>query len=155
MKKELSLLLSYTQKENDCLIWTRCFNTDGYPRAVIEGDSNAKVHRIVYQLATGEDISGKVIRHSCDNPKCINPDHLLSGSFADNGNDKAVRNRQPRVVTREKVFITNSLLNTYPQLRQKEVAELVGIDVRRVSDIARGKYCSATGKFLGHGKWRF
>lgn len=65
----------------------------------------AKRHRVVYikhhglQLA---DIAGKTVRHTCDNVRCINPDHLLIGSHDDNMHDKRVRQREPhRKLTQE------------------------------------------------------
>lgn len=92
--RTLEDFLSLTEQAGDCLNWTRALNTDGYPRAAIKGNYNVKVHRHVYSLAhPEEDIEGRVIRHTCDNPKCINPDHLLSGTFADNAWDRASRKR--------------------------------------------------------------
>lgn len=59
------------------------------------------LHRLVYCEANGltlDDIAGKVIRHSCDNPRCINPSHLLIGTRADNNRDRAMRGRSAKVV---------------------------------------------------------
>jgi predicted XRE-type DNA-binding protein len=152
MKRDLAIIMGHTKVEGTCLVWTRCLNTDGYPRAVVDGNNNAKVHRIVWELTHDKNIPGGMcIRHSCDNPRCINPDHLLLGTIKENGQDKADRNRQPRVVTKELVFLVNQMARTLSTLRQKDIAHIVGIDARRVSDIVCGKYCSATGKFLGHG----
>lgn len=54
-------------------------------------------HRVVYcahNNVTLESISGKVIRHTCDNPRCINPEHLLLGSHKENTADMIERGRQ-------------------------------------------------------------
>ena len=94
--KTLEGLLNETAKtETGCMEWQRAINTDGYPRVVWAGKKcNGKVHRIVYELShVGEDITDKVIRHTCDNTRCLNPDHLLSGSVADNIQDREDRNR--------------------------------------------------------------
>lgn len=40
----LEWLLSFTEPNGECLEWTRCFNTDGYPRRGVKGNSNIKVH---------------------------------------------------------------------------------------------------------------
>lgn len=143
---KLNDLLENTVKQGDCLEWIRALNTDGYPRMA----GNVKVHRLVYELFHQENIDGFVIRHTCDNPKCINPKHLLKGTPKENGNDKFIRDRQPRVITKEVVFRVNDLLKTN-KLTNKEIALILGIDQRRVSDIKCGRYCNATGKFLGHG----
>lgn len=143
-------LLTNTKQNGACNEWTRCFNTDGYPRMA----GNVKVHRLMYELVNQKQITGLLVRHTCDNIKCINPDHLLTGSFADNNKDRVDRDRSYRTVTKAAVLRVNELLAT-GKLSQKEIATLVGIDPRRVSDIKRGVYCSATGKFLGHDVRRF
>lgn len=56
-------------------------------------------HRLAYCQANDlplEDIAGQVVRHKCDNPKCVNPDHLEIGSQADNMTDKVQRGRALR-----------------------------------------------------------
>jgi hypothetical protein len=93
MKRDLTYFLQYTKPENDCLIWTRCFNTDGYPRCAWKGSVNGKVHRIVWELHNKQDPTGYVVRHTCDNPKCINPNHLLLGTNLENIQDRVQRDR--------------------------------------------------------------
>lgn len=56
-------------------------------------------HRVAYVEANGlkiEDIDGLVVRHLCDNPPCINPNHLELGTQADNLRDMVDRGRQVR-----------------------------------------------------------
>lgn len=143
-EEKLKDLLLQTEPNGDCLEWVRCFNTDGYPRM----GGNVKVHRLVYELVSGENISGLLVRHTCDNIKCINPDHLLKGTPADNSRDMVERGRNKRVITKEIIHKVKSLLLS-KALYQREIAHLIGIDIRRVSDINRNKY-SDDGKFLGH-----
>lgn len=114
MKLNLDTILKYTTiTETGCMEWTRCLNTDGYPRALIQGNANAKVHREVYALTNPqEDITTKVIRHSCDNPKCINPKHLLSGSPKDNMQDRDNRDRHgAKKLTHKDVLVIRTLFN--------------------------------------------
>lgn len=136
---ELSKILSYTNQVGDCLEWTRCFNTDGYPRMGVKGNSNIKVHRLVMSLVSGEDIGGRVVRHKCDNPKCINPDHLLLGTVKDNVADMDNRGRRSKKITGPVVVAVQDLLAT-GKFQQKEIADLINIDPRRVSDISNGLY---------------
>lgn len=134
-QEKLNDLLLHTIKNNDCMEWKGCFNTDGYPRMA----GNVKVHRLVKQLETNEDITGYVVRHSCDNIKCIFPKHLLKGTVYENVKDRDERQRTHRVITKDIVFKTKQLLNTN-LLSQKEIALVVGINPRRVSDIFNQRY---------------
>lgn len=55
------------------------------------------VHRVAYCRSQGIDlcdIQGKVVRHTCDNPKCVNPAHLEIGTQQDNVEDMIARNRK-------------------------------------------------------------
>jgi len=85
-------LLSKTvlDKETGCLIWQGARNQLGY--AVVERSGRNKyVHRIVVNAPTGS-----VVRHKCDNPTCVNPEHLTIGSQAENIADAVDRNRIAR-----------------------------------------------------------
>lgn len=55
-----------------------------------------KAHRLAWSLVNGLIPDGDMIRHSCDNPPCCNPAHLLIGSGNDNVADKVSRYRQSR-----------------------------------------------------------
>lgn len=62
--------------------------TTGYPKL---GDSN--MHRVLYEETFGLLPKGIVCRHKCDNPLCINLEHIEPGTFAENSNDMRVRGR--------------------------------------------------------------
>jgi hypothetical protein len=52
------------------------------------------VHRLAWQEANGREVPpGLLVRHSCDNPPCIEPSHLLLGTVADNNRDRDERGR--------------------------------------------------------------
>ncbi len=51
------------------------------------------MHRYMYMQKYGQITPNDVIRHTCDNPMCINPDHLLKGTHQDNVRDRVSRNR--------------------------------------------------------------
>lgn len=70
-------------------------NSDGYGSEWRGGKSHA-AHRLAYCDANGvtiESIAGKVVRHTCDNPPCINPKHLILGTQKENMQDKHERGR--------------------------------------------------------------
>jgi hypothetical protein len=63
------------------------------------GGTRRVAHRVSYELAKGPIPEGKVLRHSCDTPRCVNPEHLTPGTQADNMADRATRGRNPRGMT--------------------------------------------------------
>jgi HNH endonuclease len=69
-------------------------NTDGYPVTKIAG-KNCRIGRLFFERFKGEIPDGKIVRHTCDNRMCINPDHLILGTHADNMRDMAERGRAP------------------------------------------------------------
>ncbi len=89
----LSKFLKKTvQKPNGCLEWTGCFYKSGYPQFWFEGKKQ-RGNRVIYKLLHGEIDKTKVVRHSCDNTKCINPDHLQIGTQKENMMDAKSRKR--------------------------------------------------------------
>lgn len=76
----------------DCWEWTGLVDKKGYGRFEI-GTTTWKCHRAAWTIANGPIPYGAVIRHDCDNPRCVNPSHLLIGTHADNVADKVERER--------------------------------------------------------------
>ena len=67
-----------------CLIWVRGFGGDGYgQRCVPDGPRVVAVHRAAYEAAHGDIPGGFVVHHRCEQPLCMNPDHLEAMSRAD------------------------------------------------------------------------
>ena len=98
-----------------------------------KGNTNGKVHRIVYALITGEDITGLVVRHICDNPLCVNPDHLLAGTHIDNMCDRRERGRVPHQVFNVEKVAVFSLRKA--GMSYKDIAHLLNIKHKRVDYI--------------------
>lgn len=123
--------LNHTSPNGDCLEWTRCLNSDGYPRAGRKGDSNIKVHREVFFLVNG--FYPDVVRHSCDNRKCINPDHLLGGDNLDNIQDRVDRGRTNGHIPQETKGVVIDMRkhkNSY-----RTIADATGLTVRQIDNI--------------------
>jgi hypothetical protein len=78
-----------------CWLWHGSVNKDGYGTAGGRG-ARTTAHRLALAWAIGPLPPGMVVRHKCDVPACVNPDHLLLGTHADNMKDCVDRGRKPR-----------------------------------------------------------
>ena len=76
--------------DSGCWEWQGHRDRQGYGR-VGRDHKNLAAHRYAYSQVHGEPTG--VVRHSCDNPPCVNPDHLLDGTQADNIADRQARGR--------------------------------------------------------------
>lgn len=79
------------EKSSDCWIW-KGQKREGYGRLKIDGHF-VGAHRISYEIHFGEFSKNLCVLHRCDNPSCVNPDHLFLGSHEDNMKDMAKKGR--------------------------------------------------------------
>lgn len=77
--------------KNGCWEWNGGKNSDGYPCVCLNG-KQYRVSRVIYAY-TYTDPGKLIVRHTCDNPSCVNPDHLIAGTTQDNIDDKVSRGR--------------------------------------------------------------
>lgn len=80
--------------KGDCWCWTGDTNWDNYGQLKVQGKTY-RAHRLSYQIEKG-DTTGWNVRHTCDHPPCVRPDHLVLGTQADNIKDMVERGRLGR-----------------------------------------------------------
>ena len=82
------------QGANGCWEWTGSLDSSGYGaiKDTAPSKKNIRPHRYIME-SLGHNITGLSVLHKCDNPKCLNPDHLFVGTQTDNIRDMVAKGR--------------------------------------------------------------
>lgn len=75
-----------------CIVFQGSKDRDGYGQVHRKGRT-FRAHRVAYEDAHGPIPVGLHVLHSCDNPSCVNPDHLRVGTHQENMDDRNARGR--------------------------------------------------------------
>lgn len=133
-----------------CWPWTGARNTKGYGNVRVNC-SYWKAHRLAWTLCNFEIPAGFVVCHSCDNPSCCNPGHLMIGrpmaNFIDMVTKRRGEFRKNKAIgernTNSKVTADQVLeiRQTYSagQANQYELADRYGITQTAIGCILRRK----------------
>jgi hypothetical protein len=111
--------IEYIADENGC--WnciSHKLDKDGYPK-VVRGHRHWQMNRYIYTLAKGDIPKGMYILHSCDNPNCINPDHLRAGTHQENMIEMVLRGRKKTKLTDDEVRAIRKAEGTHDEIAAK------------------------------------
>lgn len=113
---------------DECWEWTAGKNKKGYGEFWLAGERHLHAHQISWMWENEKEIpSGMCVLHSCDNPSCVNPDHLFLGTNQDNIDDKMKKGRwRSRFLrgTDHPQHGTNSKFNKLSDADVKEIRKL-------------------------------
>ncbi len=95
--KDVMRFLNKTMPDSntDCILWTACkdkVKNKEYGKFYLNG-KRERAHRVSWMIHRGKIPKGMHVLHRCDNPPCVNPDHLFLGSNQDNVDDKMSKGR--------------------------------------------------------------
>jgi len=93
----------------ECWVWMRYKDKNGYGDfqfCYMNKKYSFKSHRTSYELINGKIPDGLLVCHKCDNPECVNPNHLFIGTHKDNVDDKFRKGRQAKAETNGKSKLT-------------------------------------------------
>ena len=134
---------------SQCWLWQGGKNPAGYGRFYIYGNVMHFAHRLSYELAFGDIQPGMVVMHKCDNPSCVNPNHLEIATQEENMLDKHFKGRQrypgfsnvgssnPAAVIDESQAA--KIREEYPSLSYAKLAGKYGISKSQVFRIVKGQ----------------
>lgn len=133
--------------EKGCWIWQASSGGNPPYGYVSFEKKTVKVHRLMYSLThPNEDISATSVLHQCDESLCINPEHLKTGTHAENMRQKALRGRcrpvrgsdNPRAkLTEDQVRFIKERLSI--GVTCARLANDLGVEQSAISNIKRGK----------------
>ena len=85
------------KQPSGCWEWQAGISDTGY--GIFNKGNNVLVsaHRWSFERANGYMPADGVVMHTCDNRKCVNPEHLRHGSYADNNEDMTQKGRARRL----------------------------------------------------------
>lgn len=140
----------------ECWVWKGSRSRFGYGRFPVEHRRQVYAHRFAYELAYGPIVLDLLVCHRCDNPPCVNPDHLFLGDNSDNIADRQSKNRQARreqiVSNRRQAFADDHLSAKVPAATislirsmhaagktRREIASTLDLARMYVSDVVAGR----------------
>lgn len=88
---ECRLLSHVLEDANGCWLWQA--GTQGFGYGKFEYGEEQYAHRVAWLLLVGPIPAGMILRHTCDVPPCVNPDHLIPGTQKQNVRDCYARKR--------------------------------------------------------------
>ncbi len=120
----------------NCIEWEGYRLPTGYG-TFKENGKNVYAHRRAFEEANG--YLPRVVRHRCDNPSCVNPEHLEGGTQADNMRDRMERGRAPKGEGHHGAKLTEDNVRYIRSMRgqttQQALADEFGVSRPRISKI--------------------
>lgn len=127
--RTLAEWLDNTEPNGKCMEWQGPV-TNGYGRIYVRGKL-VHAHREVLRLTTGEE--PEAVMHTCDNPLCINPEHLKAGTHLENTQDMIDKRRNVRG---EKVHTAKLTANNVRAIRKARAAGEYGTTLAKRYGVA-------------------
>lgn len=126
-----------TSNPNGCWEWTAYSTQAGYGQFANWYGKTAYAHRISYEIANNAITKKDIVCHSCDNPKCVNPNHLWLGTPQQNLKDRDIKGRQAKGIQQglSKLTETQVLDIRTKSMRAIDYAKKYRVDITNIYQI--------------------
>lgn len=120
-----------------CWTWSGCRNKRHYGVLGFRY-TTILAHRLSYILCRGQIPSDRFVLHRCDNPPCVNPDHLFLGTSQDNSSDMVMKGRHRRTAKLSEAQVLE-IVRRYKNETAISLAEEFGVHYQTVNHIVNGR----------------
>jgi hypothetical protein len=129
----------FVKLDNGCWQWRSHTDKDGY--GVLPGTrKNIRAHRLSYEIHTGSIPDEMLVCHHCDNPGCVNPDHLFVGTQKDNALDALNKGRHYIGEKNGRAKLTKENVNEIltSSMNGRQLAARFGVSKSTINNVRRG-----------------
>lgn len=132
--------------DNECWEWKGAKVRGGYGNIGTIEKKNARSHQLSWEIHNGEIPDGMCVCHICDNPICVNPNHLFLGTLRDNAQDMIKKGRRHDTggennghakLTWRKVRAIRKRYIPY-KITQQKLAKEYGVTTSIISEVING-----------------
>lgn len=122
------------EPNSGCWLWTEAVDSHGYGRVHLGRNKYMTAHRAAFLAFVGPIPERAFVCHRCDQPSCVNPDHLFLGDAIMNAGD---RNRKRRQARGSRIASSKLSEKNVREIRERHAAGERQVDLARAFGVVR------------------